>query len=177
MNGADSGRSARERLTAFARGDLAGWRGLAPSTTLADVAAVFEVDHEFTGAGPLGGRFEPADWVAASADGFPRGIRIWHRGERVVLLDAEVELGAQADEGLLSELGEPEARWAAALGPIPVDGSEWVFAARGLTLYVDPGTRRVDRLLVYEATDLETYSEVARPHTRVHQLPEGGETR
>ncbi len=173
MPAADSGRSTADPLAALARRDLRGWRGLSPGTTVADVAAVFAVDREFAGASPLGARFEPAEWMAASADAFPDGVRIWFRGEHVVLFDAQLELDAPGDS-LLAELGEPEARWDAALGPVPLAGSEWVYPDRGLTLYVDPETRRIDRLLAYEPTTLETYAAVARPHTRVDPLPEGG---
>jgi hypothetical protein len=171
---ADPRRSSRDPLAAFARGELSGWRGLERETTIDDVVAVFAVDREFTGTSPLGATFEPAGWMAAAAEAFPGGIRVWHRGDLVALLDAHAGLGTAADAALLAELGEPEARWDGALGPIPVPGSEWVYARRGLTLYVDPETRRVDRVLAYAPTSVEAYAQRARPHTDVVPLPEQG---
>jgi hypothetical protein len=167
-------RSSRDPVSAFALRDLRGWRGLAPGTSLADVGAVLAVDPDFDGAAPLGSRYERADWVAATGDGFPDGVRVWLRGDRVVLLDAQrMELPGQ--DALLAELGEPEARWDASLGPMPVAGSEWVYPARGLTLFLDPGGPRVDRVLGYAPTTLDAYAAALRPHTRTVPLPEGGE--
>lgn len=161
-------------LAAFARRDLLEWRGLPPRTSLPDVP--FSVDHDFTGTATLGNEYEPADWVAATADGFPDGIRVWTRGDRIIALDAQRMDLTDSAEKLLATLGEPEARWDASIGPMRVAESEWVYPGIGLTLYIDPETRRIDRVLGYEPTTLSTYAAMVRPHTFAEPAPYQGDS-
>jgi hypothetical protein len=163
-----------EPLESFARRELGDWRGLPEGTRLADLAGVVEVDPEYAGRGLLGNTFAAADWVGASADGFPHGIRIWRRGEDVVLLDAEGAQPADDLDELLAELGEPAVRREAWLGPVKVDGSEWVYPQRGLTIYTIPGSGTVDRVLAYAATTLDGYDGTLRPDNPMHPFPEAG---
>jgi hypothetical protein len=159
-------------LRAFARRRLLEWSGLEHGTTPADVARHFAVVAGFEGAAPLGERYEPAEWVGATGAGFPSGIRVWLRDGRVVLLDAEGFEPSGPVDALLDGLGEPAARRDAFLGPIEIPGSEWVYPERGLTLYVNPETRVVDRVLAYAPTTLDAYEAELRPHTGVAPVPE-----
>ncbi|HET8660281.1 MAG TPA: hypothetical protein VFM55_14945 [Micromonosporaceae bacterium] len=162
------------QLASFTRRDLRGWHGLARDTRLDDVARLATVDSDFAGAGKLGSAFEPAEWVTATLDGFPWGIRIWCRHDRVVLLDAEGAQPAGGLDALLAGLGPPAARWDAWLGSVRMAGSEWVYPDRGLTLYKIPGAGTVDRMLAYVATTIDGYARTLRPHTETHLLPEPG---
>jgi len=165
---------AYQALVPFARRELGRWHGLPPHTRLADLAGLVEVDADYAGRGLLGSRFMAADWVGAAADGFPHGIRIWRRGDDVVLLDADGVQPVGDLASLLAELDPPGARWDAWLGPVKVDGSEWVYPDRGLTIFAIPGSGTVDRVLAYAPTSLDEYAGALRPHTEMHPIPEAG---
>lgn len=164
---------ALDALRRFAARDLAGWRGLAPGTTVGDVAAAFEVDDTPQPA-RLGSEERVAGWVTVEADGYPEGLRVWLDGTAVALLDgpdAELPGGAEALADVLAELGEPAARLDSYLGVFRLDDSEWVYPQRGLTLYVNPENMLLLRLVGYVATDLDTYERQLRIDLEMKRLP------
>lgn len=154
-NGSDS--SALTALRALARRDFLDWRGLAPETSLADVAAVFPVEDDWRGAGHLGEEGREMSWLSVEAEGYPQGLRVWLDQDRVVLIDAESPALSTGLPALLRAIGEPEARWEAYLGTLLIPGSEWVYPGRGLTLHVNPENGILLRLLAYAPTTLEGY--------------------
>ena len=170
--------AAPERLApavaAFVAREPRAWPGLVEGVTLDDLEEYLPVDRTFTGAAPLGERFELADWVAGLHDDFPDGVRVWLRGGQVVMLDAQrMDLTDPAGE-ILAGLGDPAARLDAFLGPIAAPGSEWVYPERGLTLFVGGEGAWVDRILGYTPASLEDYVARLRPHTRVDPVPDIG---
>lgn len=158
-------------LASFLARDLQDWRGLPDGVTLEDLEQFLPVDRAFDGVAPLGERFRRAEWVAGLADGFPDGVRVWVRGGRVVALDAQ-RMDVDEVAGLLSQLGEPEARLDAFLGPMPAPRGEWVYPERGVTLFVAGEGAFVDRVVVYAPTTLDEYLQHLRPDTHVVPLPE-----
>jgi hypothetical protein len=161
-------------VAAFVARDPRAWPGLAKGVPLDALAEHLPVDRTFTGAAPLGERFELADWVAGLHDDFPDGVRVWLRNGRVVMLDAQgMDLTASAGE-VLAGLGDPAARLDAFLGPIAAPRSEWVYPERGLTLFVGGERAWVDRILGYTPVALDDYVARLRPHTRVDPVPDAG---
>jgi len=161
---------ALEPLRRFAARDFLGWSGLHPSTMVADVAAVFEVDATPQPA-VLGSDQRGVSWTTVAADGFPEGIRVWLDGVDVVLLDGP---GAALPDGLsplLDELGEPEARLDSYLGVFRIEASEWVYPGRGLTLYVNPENMVLLRVAGYVPTTLDEYERRLRIDLEARRLP------
>lgn len=157
-------------LRRFAARDFAGWSGLVPHTTVADIAAAFEVDDTPQPA-TLGSEHRAAGWATVAAGGYPDGIRIWFDGIEVALLDGpDPELPGSL-ETLLGELGEPEARLDAYFGTLLLKGSEWVYPARGLTVYVNPANMLLLRLVAYAPASLDTYERHLRLDLQVTHLP------
>jgi hypothetical protein len=164
---------ALDALRVFVARDFAHWAGLAPGTTVGDVAAAFEVDDTPQPA-LLGSEDRAAGWVTVEADGYPEGLRVWLDETDVALLDGpDVELpGGAADLApLLAQLGEPAARLDSYLGTYRIEGSEWVYPARGLTVYVNPENMLLLRVVGYAPTDLDTYERRLRIDLEMKRLP------
>jgi hypothetical protein len=162
--------SPQAALRAFAGRDFRDWRGLAPNTSLTDVAAVLEVD-DWSGAGSLGSERREATWVNAAVEGFEHAVRVWLDENLVLLLDAESPTLATELPDLLRALGTPEAKLDSYLGTFPIPESEWVYPGRGLTLYVNPANGILLRLVVFAPTTLEVYRQHLRLDLQMRRLP------
>jgi hypothetical protein len=169
MNASQS--TAEAALQAFARRDLCDWRGLAPETSLADVAALFKVDEETRGRSQLGSERREAIWMSAMVEGYESGMRVWLDADDVLMLDAQYPQLVTDAPTLLHSVGEPEAKLDAYLGTFLLPGSEWVYPARGLTLYVNPENLVLLRLVVYVATTLDNYRQRLRLDLQMRRLP------
>src|SRR5712691_11114765 len=145
---------ALDPLRRFAARDFRGWSGLDPRTMLHDVAAAFEVD-DVPQPAVLGSDDREAGWVTVEAQGYPDGIRIWLDEMDVVLLDGPDPELSGALQPLLDELGEPEARLDSYLGTFRLADSEWVYPARGITVYVNPENMLFLRVAAYAPTTLD----------------------
>jgi hypothetical protein len=168
-----SGAGAAESLRKFSSRDFLAWRGLAPGISLADVAAVSDADLGQRSRGTLGDSHQPAEWIPAAFREYDTGARVWvSAGEdRVVLIDVESS-NAVVDLGtLLRKLGPPEAELDSYLGTFKLARSEWVFASRGLTLYIEPETRKLLRLAVYVPASLDEYRRTLRLNLEMRRLP------
>lgn len=162
---------AQNTLRILARRDLQHWRGLVTATTLNDFGAVFGVDRARPISGRLGSDLQQANWYALAAGGFPVGMRVWTIGDQVVLVDAmEIDLpgGLLA---LMNAIGKPEAKLDSYLGVLEIQGSEWVYCSRGMTLYVNPDNGILLRIAVYASTTLEEYKRDLRLDLKMVRLP------
>jgi hypothetical protein len=161
----------RDALRRFAACDLEGWPGLPASTTLRDVAAVFEVGDDEPVGGLLGSDDREAGWIAVAAAGYPDGgIRVWLDDDEVVLLDgADPEL-PDGVQPLLDDFEAPEAQLASYLGTFRLDGSEWVYPQRGITLYVNPETMAPLRVAAFVPTTLDVYERELRLDLEMRRL-------
>lgn len=163
----------QEALRAFAARDFRAWQGLAPETSLADVAAVCDVDTTWRASARLGEAHRRAEWLGGTFREYELGIRIWvEPGQhRVLLMDTESPVLVTDLPVLLQTLGTPEAILDSYLGTFCLPESEWAFASRGLTLYVNPETQQLLRLAVYPATSVEDYRRNLRLDLQMKRLP------
>jgi hypothetical protein len=140
-------------IEAIASRSFAGWHGLPAWEVSEDTA-------EWAQHG-LGDRFEPARFRVLDLEGYYRP-RISVRDGAVVLFDGT---HPQLDFApLVDALGEPEAREDYTFGTLGVDGGEWIFAARGITLFVNTDPDRVLHVALYAATSVGSYADFLRPH-------------
>jgi hypothetical protein len=164
---------ALEPLRRFAARDFRGWSGLHQPTMVADVAAVFEVDDTPQPA-LLGSEGRAAGWLTVEAEGYPEGIRVWLDGIDVVLLEGPGVALPDGLQPLLDELGEPDARLDSYLGVFRLEGSEWVYPSRGLSLYVNPENMVLLRVAGYAPATLDDYERRLRLDLEMHRLPHTG---
>jgi hypothetical protein len=163
--------TAQNTLRIFARRELELWQGLVAPTTLNDVAAIFDLDMTRPFAGRLGREHLPATGFAASAEGFPQGVRVWMMNDHVVLIDAiDVELPGGL-KSLLSVIGNPETKLDSYLGTFEIEGSEWVYCQSGLTLYINPENGALLRVAVFASTTLTEYERDLQLDLKMVRLP------
>jgi hypothetical protein len=141
----------------IARVELAGWTGLPAGCPPS--AFGLSGDPEEWAVRPLGDDFRPARFRLLELTGYYRPT-VSVRDGAVVLFDG---MNPQADLGAL-ELGEPEERLDYAHGTLPVDAGEWVFAARGITLFVNTTADTLLHVALYAPTTAAGYRADLRPH-------------
>jgi hypothetical protein len=158
-------------LRAFADRTLRAFAGLVSPTSLDDVARVFVLDRSWHGQGFLGSAGHPTDWFSATAAGFGRGVRVWAEDDTVMLLDAADISLPEPLPLLLDALGEPEMKLNSFLGAFEIENSEYVYARRGLTIYVNPATGVLLRIAAFRPASLEHYQRNLRLDLEMKRLP------
>jgi hypothetical protein len=146
---------ARRRIE---RVELGGWTGL-PACPPSALGA--DGDVEEWAERPLGEDFERASFRVLECAGYYRPT-VSVRDGVVVLFDGmnpEHELAP-----LAAELGDPAERLDYAHGTLPVDGGEWVYAGRGITLFVNTTAEELLHVALYAPTEVADYRARLRPH-------------
>jgi hypothetical protein len=145
-------------LDSLLRKDLAAMPGLPADCTLDALGARIEIDGSDR-RGVLGQANEPAVYRGARVPGFDETARIWHQGGTVKKLDLDLpELADVA--GLLTALGEPEAKLDYYPSTVPMLRAKgaWVYATRGITLFMSKDGANVVRFEVYPPTTAADYA-------------------
>jgi hypothetical protein len=165
---------ARELLFRLAAAQLGDWTGLPAGLTIADVGAVLALDDEVRGSGLLGEDRQSAEWVAAESALYDGGVRVWHDGGDVLLVEAHHPLVDGAPVAAPS-LGEPDVALNATLGHLNLEGGELVYASRGLSLRVNPVNGVLLAVLAFAPTTAEDYRARLRPdQPRARRRPLSG---
>jgi hypothetical protein len=155
---------------AFDRAEFTAFEGLTDGLTLDELAALLHVDRDVAGRGFLGSSRRYASWSGVASRAFSGGIRAWHEGERVLVLE-----GGTPVDATVPDLGEPDKVLDWILGHLPLPGGELVYAGRGLALRINPETGVVLAALAFAPTTSDEYEERLRPDVpRQHALPERG---
>lgn len=172
MNNDNEATNVLEKLVAL---ELKDWSGLPAGTLLKHAGEVFEVEEDWRGTGSLGSECRKTDWYAVAAERFVQGLRLWVRDGQLILIDAPLpDLPIELDE-LLDALGPPLKRLDSYLGTLLIENSEWVYPQRGLTLFVNPGNRRLLRIAVFQPVGIEAYRSTLRLNLQRVRLPLAGQ--
>jgi hypothetical protein len=158
--------SVRRVLEAYAHGDFAQWQGL-PLCGPKDLSAVFGGQVEAPGRGMLSG--EPTAFRVYQVAATSKEIWAWFDSEDKTLLLTSIEpvLNLPASD-LLAALGVPELTLEAGLGP-HADARQWIWAQRGLTLFVREEAEdgpEIARVCAYRRTTPSDYVENLGAHDR-----------
>lgn len=151
-----------DSLRSFAAADVADWQGLPAGLALADVAEVLALS-DVTGRGALGEERRTAIWVAGSSPVYRGGLRVWHDGDAVVVLEGRDPFDAEGKPLVAPDAGEPEAVLDTVLGRLRLPGGERVYAGRGLALRVNPGNGVLLGVLGFVPTTADDYRARLRP--------------
>lgn len=166
----------RDALLAFAAADVARWPGLPDGLTLDDAAATLPLDESVRGEGLLGAERNAAAWVAAESDVYEGGVRVWHDGGRVLVLEGRDPVDAGGAPLEAPEPGEPDALLDTVLGRLRLPGGERVYASRGLALRTNPGNGLLLGVLAFSPGTAAEYEARLRPELERQRLlaPAGG---
>jgi len=161
--------SCASALNTFAARDLANWTGLPESCSLTDVSRQFRSLDDDVGLIRLGGTKREFRIFAVPAYEHP--VRVWSDGEKVLMLDVEYPSFSAETPALLKQLGEPEAKLDYDWGTTRFEKSEWVYAGRGLALFLAPDSSRVFHLAAFSRTTLQGYEANFRLHLGKRLIP------
>lgn len=146
----------------FGERDLRGWAGLPEDCSFEQITAVFPLANEGVGISRLGETKK--QFHLTLVNGYAHPVRAWIDGSRVLLLDTRLPVLATGLDELEKSLGEPDIKLDYDWGTLKLDGGEWVYASRGLALFVVPSNRNLAHLAVFPATSTEEYLAKYRVH-------------
>lgn len=144
-------------MRSFASGDLSAWTGLPARCTDADVAGAFPGSSAGVAAGD--GRLSntPTKFRMYSSGDPHRPVQSWFDDDDTAFLitwDAPTIAGDTA--ALLSALGAPDRKLDPGVG-YHADAHQWIYASRGLTLWVREHRTDIARVAVYVPTTPDDY--------------------
>lgn len=144
-------------IRAFAAGQLATWTGLPAGCTDRDLAAVFDGGGDPAGDGRLS--HVPTKFRDYSAGDPNRPIQAWFDSADTAFLITWVAPTVAGDvASLLAALGAPEYKLEPGVG-YHAGAHQWIYASRGLTLWVRERRNEIARVAVYRPTTPSDYEE------------------
>jgi hypothetical protein len=153
----------RMALASFAAVDVPGWPGLPAALTVAELAAVVDLDTDGVQPGELGDPPRACGWMWLPGEHYAEGLRAWVEGDSVLALEGLVPVASSDALMPAPDLGAPDVTFDALLGPLVLSGGERVFAARGLAVRVNPRTGVLLGLVGFAPTSAEDYRSRLRP--------------
>lgn len=149
--------SCASALQNFAAREFMSWTGLPDSCSLAEVTQRFRLVSEGYGLTWLG-RIK-RQFRMLVVEGYDHPVRVWSDGPRVLTLDVEYPSLSSGVADLLNLLGEPQAKFNYDWRTMRIEKGEWVYADRGLTLFLSSDHSRVFHLVVFPRTTMQGYEE------------------
>jgi hypothetical protein len=157
-----------EVIRRLADGKLAGWSGLPGDCSHQELSSVLSGGEE-EGNGRLSEL--PVRFRMYRAAKQPELIQAWFDGHgRAFLLTFSNPELSGSHEDLLRDLGPPEAKLEPGIG-LHADTHQWIYASRGLTLFVREHLNQIGRIAVYHPTTPSYYEEHLGGRDRPHYLP------
>lgn len=152
--------AARERIDQV---DLADWRGLPVGCHPGDLFPELSDDTSGWAVRPLGDEFEHAAFAVLDMPGYYRPT-VSVRDGVVVLFDGTNPQIVGGLASIVSSAGRPAASLDYRHGTLPVSGGEWVYASRGLTVFVNTTADTALHVALYAPTSPDEYVRHLRPH-------------
>src|SRR4030095_1355848 len=144
------------------------WHGLPESCTPESMFNL-KIDQQW-GELKLGDHFEPARSHLLDLTGYYRPI-VYARNGKVVMFDGmNPELKCEWNT-LSADLGVPETTFDWTHGTVEMKKGERIYAARGITVFLNPENDFLVYISVYTPTTVEEYVNKLRPHRAKRILP------
>lgn len=137
--------------------DLRGWHGWPEDCTRAAVEERLGAPNPGEGRGFLGTERREHSYQTFAVKGAEEPVRVWSADGRPVMLDVEYPTLAVGWKDAASAWGEPDARLDFDWGHTPIQGGEWVWARRGVTVFINPANDALLRVALYRPVALDDY--------------------
>jgi hypothetical protein len=168
MTNTAEGGDCEAALRLLSAGDLVNWRGLPANCDAARLSAVFTGGGDPAGNGRLSTR--PTRFRNYRAAGQPQPLQAWFDEQDRAILVTWVQPTIRGSvKDLLAALGTPEKKLDPTIG-YHADAYQWIYAARGLTLYVREADWTLARVSVYPPTTAEVYEDRLGAHDQREYL-------
>lgn len=159
--------SARQTILSL---DLRKWSGLPADCDWQALTGPLPDNWDEVFARSLGSSFRRAHQLAADVPGYTNPHLFFVDG-KAVLFEAMAGPILVEFKDLLDGLGEPAAKLDWDFGTLPLKASEYVYPARGITLFLNTEKDRALHVGLYAATTLEDYLANLRPSFLKKRLP------
>jgi hypothetical protein len=159
--------NARQTISSL---DLRAWQGLPTRCDWQVWTGPLPSDWREVYARPLGSSARPAHQLDVAVPGYQHPHLYFVAGE-AVLFEALVGPALEAFPELLKELGTPAAQLDWDFGTLPLPRAEYVYPARGITLFLNTDQDRALHIGLYAPTTLEAYLEQLRPRFGSQRRP------
>ena len=155
-------------LQIFAAREFASWAGL-PECSFEEVTQQFPLLSEGVGLARLGRNKRQFRMLVVP--GYEHRVRIWTDEAKALMLDVQYPSFPSEVSVLLQQLGEPEAKLDYDWGTMRIEKGEWVYADRGLALFLAPDSSRVFHLAAFSRTTLQGYEANFQLHLGKRLIP------
>ena len=153
--------------------DFISWRGFPSDCTATDLFPTLPAlpsDPAERPVRPLGEDFQPAVFQVLDLPGYYRPT-VSFRDDKLVLFDAMNPDITGGFAPLEADLGAPAARLDWYYGTLEMPAGEWIYPARGITVFLNSTFDRVLHIALYHPTTLDAYRADLRPHLRKRMRP------
>lgn len=165
----DSCAAALERVRSW---DLRGWHGWPADCTAAALEEGLGAPNRGEGRGFLGAERREHTFRTYPVEGADEPLRVWQADGRPVMLDIEdPPLAAGGWKAAAAAWGDPEAKLDFVWGQLPLEGGEWVWARRGVTVFVNPANDALLRVALYPSVSLDEYRRGWRLNLATRRFP------
>jgi hypothetical protein len=156
-------------LQALGAGSLADWRGLPAGCADADLRKVFTGGGDPAGNGKLSTR--PTLFRNYQTPKQPQPLQVWFDDQDRAMLVTWIQPVVDVPvPDLLAKLGAPDAKLDPTIG-YHADAYQWIYAGRGLTLYVREHDWTLARVSAYVPTTAADYEARLGAHDQKEYLP------
>jgi hypothetical protein len=142
-------------LDTFKSRDFSGWQGLPADCSVHAALDYLGADPMNAINGRLGQQATP--YYTINMDGYENPVRLWHRDETLVLIEAEYPTIENDLATLQAEFGPPSARYGFNWRDLTLSEAQWVYADKGISLVINPDNQILLYLAVYPPTPLDQY--------------------
>ncbi len=156
---------------AIERHEFRSWMGLPMDLRYSDVDSLFTRLSDACGVGFLGRAGHKTLFRMHLCEGYPHNLKIWFDGDRIRMIELRYPMLPYPASELVHHLGKPQAKVDYSAGAMPVAEGAWVYAGRGITVFLDIGHAVVMALGLFAPCTLKHYLDQLHPDSRMHELP------
>jgi hypothetical protein len=171
MSNHESNSKCAEVWSAIAAREYRDWEGLPAFCGYPDFDAAFARLRDEYGQGNLGNTNLQAMYRIHVAKDYPHNLKVWFRGEDIVLIEIRYLILPYPSYELLQQFSEPQVRLDYYLDVMRVPKGAWVYPSRGLTLFLDAGRTEVMWIALFHSCSLAEYLDTVHPNTQMWELP------
>jgi hypothetical protein len=158
-------------LRHLGKGELTDWKGLPAGCGTADLSKVWSGGGDPAGNGKLSTR--PTRFRNYRVDTQAQPLQVWFDADDHAMLITWIQPTVEGSvKDVLDALGAPDKKLDPTIG-YHADAYQWIYAARGLTLYVREHDWSLARISAYVPTTVEDYEDRLGARDRKEYLPRG----
>lgn len=151
--------------------NLRQWRGLPSNCSYSSFDQKFQRVSDQYGIGKLGVKVRDYRYRVYQHEGYPGDLKAWYHDDRLVLIEGWYPVLDADVPSLLDEFGEADLYLDYRLDLMPLAQGAWVYAGRGLTLFMDLDGQAVMGVALYRPGTAEDYEYKLHPIDEWDELP------